>query len=246
MAATSLDISDPTPGSAIWRPYFVLALVLAALALLFFRIEPSRPAQGTSPFSIKAALHANPRLLPGAFGIFCYVGAEIAIASFLVNYFVQADILGLEYGAAGKLVSAYWGFALAGRFAGAALLRHFRPQRMLLFYAIVATVLVTTSITGSGWLAAGSILLVGFFNSIMFPTIFALTISGSSADDKPAASGILCLGIVGGAVISQLQGYLADSIGLQLSFLLPVGCYLYIAFLSTTVLKTEPDFRTTS
>ena len=246
LAVASLDTSAETPGSAIWRPYFALALVLCALAVLFLRIEPSRPAQRNTPFSIKAALRANPRLLPGTFGIFCYVGAEIAIASFLVNYFVRTDILGLEYGAAGKLVSVYWGFALAGRFAGAVLLRRFRPQRMLLLYALVAAALVTTSIAGSGWFSAGAILLVGFFNSIMFPTIFALTIRGSSGDDKPAASGILCLGIVGGAVISQLQGYLADAIGLQLSFLLPVACYVYIIFLSATILNNEPDFRTTS
>ena len=246
VAANSLDTTGTTPGSAIWRPYCARALVLAALAVLFLRIEPSKPALGNAPFSVRTALRSNPRLLPGTIGIFCYVGAEIAIASFLVNYFVRTDILGLEYSAAGKLVSVYWGFALAGRFAGAALLRYFRPQRMLLLYAIVAAARVTTSIAGSGWLSAGAILLVGFFNSIMFPTIFALTIRGSTEDDKPAASGILCQGIVGGAVISQLQGYLADAIGLQLSFLLPVACYMYIAFLSAILFKNEPDLRTTT
>ena len=246
VAVSSFDQSGTTPGNAIWRPYLALAMLLAILAFIFLRIEPSRPAQGKTPFSIKTALRANKRLLPGTLGIFCYVGAEIAIASFLVNYFARTDILGLEYGAAGKLVSVYWGFALAGRFVGAALLRYFRPQRMLLLYAITAAALVGTSIAGSGWLAAGAILLVGFFNSIMFPTLFALTISDSSEEEKPAASGILCLGIVGGAVISQLQGFLADASSLQLSFLLPVGCYLYIAVLSATILNTGSNFRTSS
>jgi FHS family L-fucose permease-like MFS transporter len=241
--ATAFDISGSTPGNAIWRPYFVLALVLISLAFIFLRVDADRPAPGAGPFSVRSALRANRRLLPGTLGIFCYVGAEIAIASFLVNYFVRTDILGLEYGAAGKLVSVYWGFALAGRFAGAALLRRFSPRRMLLLYAIVAATLVATSVTASGWLSAGAILLVGFFNSIMFPTIFALTIRDSSREEKPAASGILCLGIVGGAVVSQMQGYLADAAGLQMSFLLPVGCYLYIAYLSAIILKPGLNFR---
>ena len=106
---------------------------------------------------------------------------------------------------------------------------------MLVTYAIIAAALVATTINSSGALAMWSILLVGFFNSIMFPTIFALTIK-EVKNEAQSASGVLCLGIVGGAIVSQLQGILADNIGIQLSFILPLLCYVYIAVYASTAL----------
>lgn len=233
------------PGQAIWLPYAVLAALLAALAVLFLRIEPDANLKGdpgarVNPFRLA---RSNQRLLPGTLGIFCYVGAEIAIASLLVNYLVRPEITGLPYGTAGKLVSVYWGCALIGRFAGIGLLRVFRPDRLLGTYAVCAASLLLVTLSTSGWSAAGAVLLVGFFNSIMFPTIFALTIGHSPAAEAPGASGVLCLGIVGGAVISQAQGALADACGIQASFALPLFCYLYILYLATAVLKPGAPHR---
>ena len=102
---------------------------------------------------------------------------------------------------------------------------------------MTAAILVTTAVLSQGWLAASALLLVGLCNSIMFPTIFSLTLAKSPADDNPAASGFMCLGIVGGAIITQCQGYLADAISLQWSFLLPMACYLYIVHLALTTLR---------
>ena len=229
-----------TPGQNIWLPYAVLAAVLGVLILLFSRIKSPGAVQASltfGKFNLLSLLRSNRRLLPGSIGIFCYVGAEIAIASLLVNYLSLPQVAGLDYATAGKLVSVYWGLALLGRFAGIALLHKFRPQRLLALYGFVAALLLLTTINSSGNLAAGSVLLIGFFNSIMFPTIFALTIAHSSDSDTPAASGVLCLGIVGGAVISQLQGILADNIGIQSSFMLPLVCYVYIVLLAMIVLK---------
>jgi len=227
------------PGQAIWLPYALLAAGLALLALLFSRIEVERAA-ATQPggvFNPVRLLRSNRLLLPGTLGIFCYVGAEIAIASLLVNYLVRPDIANLGFGSAGKLVSVYWGCALVGRFVGIALLRVFEPRRLLMAWAMMAALLLVTSMSTGGALATATILLIGFFNSIMFPTIFALTLGRSAVEDAPGASGVLCLGIVGGAVISQLQGHLADAAGLRLSFLLPLACYLYIVLLAARILK---------
>jgi FHS family L-fucose permease-like MFS transporter len=226
-----------TPGQAIAQPYLILALALGLLAIFFWRTETGGHRNITAPSgSIVNLVRAHPQLLYSTLAIFCYVGAEIAIASFLVNYLVMPGILGLEHATAGKLVSVYWGCALAGRFAGIFLLRIFPPRRMLVFYACAASMLVAASLASSGLIAAASLLLIGVFNSIMFPTIFALTIN-RFPDDSSAVSGLLCLGIVGGAVISQLQGLLADSIGLQASFILPLACYLYIVFFSLRLLN---------
>jgi len=218
-------------------PYTLLAVLLACTALLFAKLESESPATKKPSGGLKSLelVRTNPRLLLGALGIFFYVGAEISIGSFLVNYLGQQNIAAFDHGTAGKFVAIYWGCALVGRFAGSALLRCVDPRRLLVIYAIFAMSLVTTSIVSQGWLAMWSILLVGFFNSIMFPTIFALTI-GEVRQEAQSASGVLCLGIVGGAVISQLQGILADRIGIQLSFILPVLCYIYIAIYALTAL----------
>jgi FHS family L-fucose permease-like MFS transporter len=185
-------------------------------------------------------LRSNPRLLLSTLGIFFYVGAEIAIASFLVNYLTQGDIAGLGYETAGKYVSVYWGLALLGRFVGALVLRYAPPGRLLGIYALIAATLVSTSIAADGMLSTVSILSVGFFNSIMFPTIFSLAIRGHGHDTQ-GASGVLCLGIVGGAVITQLQGMLADAVGIQWSFVLPVFCYAYIVILAFVVLRNQSN-----
>jgi FHS family L-fucose permease-like MFS transporter len=238
-ATTATDALPGTPGRQIWLPYAILATMLAGLVLLFSRIPPgdARSSAAAGKFNPLNLVRTNRRLLPGTIGIFCYVGAEIAIASLLVNYLVRTDIAGLGYVSAGKLVSVYWGCALVGRFVGVGLLRRFQPDRLLAVYATMAALLLATTMSSSGNLATGSVLLIGFFNSIMFPTIFALTIQRSPAADGPGASGVLCLGIVGGAVIPQLQGILADSIGIQASFALPLLCYAYIVFLAITILK---------
>ena len=212
---------------AVQLPYTILALVLAAIAVLFSRLQPRTPVAGIDQPGALQLIREHPRLLLGSLGIFFYVGAEISIGSFLVNYLGERSIAGLAPETAGKFVSVYWGCALLGRYVGAVLLRYVPAGQMLVAYAMIAAALVAVSLSSSGWLAAWSILLVGFFNSIMFPTIFALVIR----DFRPVAhtaSGVLCLGIVGGAVISQAQGVLADLAGIQLSYALPLFCYLYI------------------
>jgi FHS family L-fucose permease-like MFS transporter len=227
-----------TAARGIIRPYVLLASALITFAFLFTLVQPGQKpgAPMTARTPTLALLKSNPRLLLSTLGIFFYVGAEIAIGSFLVNYLTQEDIAGLGYEAAGKYVSIYWGLALLGRFIGAVALRYAPPHRMLGVYALVAAALVTISIAGDGMVSTASILLVGFFNSIMFPTIFALAIRDHGHDTQ-SASGILCLGIVGGAAITQLQGMLADAVGIQKAFILPVVCYLYIAVLAFAVLR---------
>jgi FHS family L-fucose permease-like MFS transporter len=242
-AYVATDSIEPgaTVARGIIRPYVLLATALVSFAFLFILVQP-----GQNPSVSLAArtptlllLKSSPRLVLSTLGIFFYVGAEIAIGSFLVNYLAQENIAGLGYGTAGKYVSIYWGLALVGRFIGAVVLRFASPRGMLGVYALVAAILLTTSITADGVVSTVSILSVGFFNSIMFPTIFSLTIRNYPHDTQ-AASGILCLGIVGGAVVTQLQGILADSIGVQMAFVLPLACYLYITVLAFFVLRDKP------
>lgn len=174
------------------------------------------------------ALLREPRFAFGALGIFVYVGAEVAIASMLTNYLMGTQTLGLTARAAGEMLIFYWGGAMIGRFVGAGLLQFARPWLILLGAALCAAGLVLLSILSSGELAGYSLLAVGFCNSIMFPTIFSLACEGLG-ERRADASGIICMAIVGGAIVPLLTGALADGVGLGGALLLPIGCYAVIA-----------------
>ena len=147
----------------------------------------------------------------------------------LVNYFSQPDIAGLSPKDAAGYVSFYWGGAMVGRFIGSALLQKIRTGHLLGVCAIGTASLVTISMLTSGHVAMWSILAVGFFNSIMFPSIFTLGVAelGPLTGD---GSGLLNMAIVGGAIVPELQGLVADHIGIHHAFFLPVICYLFILY----------------
>jgi FHS family L-fucose permease-like MFS transporter len=175
----------------------------------------------------------------GAVGIFVYVGAEVSIGSFLINYFSQASIGNISELEAAKFVSYYWGGAMVGRFIGSALLQKFRTGKILGIAAIAACLLVSTSILTLGHTAMWSILLVGLFNSIMFPSIFTLGIA-ELGPLTGEGSALLIMAIVGGAAIPYAQGHLADAIGLHHAFVLPAICYLYIVYYAFRGSKPVP------
>jgi MFS transporter, FHS family, L-fucose permease len=163
----------------------------------------------------------------GAIAIFTYVGAEVSIGSFLVNFLGQPEIAGMVEQEAGKYVSVYWGDAMVGRFIGTLIMKKIFPQKLLSVSAIIAILLLLMAILSNGRLAMWSILSVGLFNSIMFPTIFALALNGLGKHSAQG-SGILCMAIVGGVIIPMIQGCIADWIGVQFAFITPVLCYIYI------------------
>ncbi len=209
--------------------YLGLAVALAAVAYAMFR-ERNRLAERPSAsggLAAMAALLKRPRLAFGAACIFLYVGAEVAVGSLIVNYLMQPRTMGLGAVAAGEHVSIYWGGALVGRFIGAALLRRFSPGKVLAVFASGAILMLLVSGAGSGAAAGWALLLVGFCNSLMFPTIFSLACEGLG-EKAAGASGIICVAIVGGAVVPLLTGRLADLAGLQLALIVPAICYAII------------------
>jgi FHS family L-fucose permease-like MFS transporter len=169
----------------------------------------------------------RPRFGLGALCIFLYVGAEVAIGSLLVNYLMQPTVLALGQEAAGKHVPYYWGGALVGRFIGAYLLTFVSPGKVLAGVATGAIALILVSANSAGLVSGWTLLAVGLMNSIMFPTIFTLASEGLGTR-AAEGSGVICVAIVGGAIIPPLTGKLADIYGLHFSLLLPVLCYLVI------------------
>jgi len=167
-----------------------------------------------------------------------YAGAMLIQFSFFSAYCVMSlpsdyiHLLGVgghTLAQSARYVSFYWGGAMLGRFAGSAVMRLLAPPKVLAGNALAASVLVLTAMAFGGKVSMGAILSVGFFNSIMFPTIFTLAIKGLG-QSMGQASGILCMAVVGGAVVPLAQGLLADRYGIRLAFVLPVLCYAYIAF----------------
>jgi MFS transporter, FHS family, L-fucose permease len=218
--------------SSIKLPYLVLGLIAIALAatIATFKLPPipeaERHAGDKSPH---VSLWKYRHLILGAIGIFVYVGAEVSIGSFLVNYFSQRDIGNISERVAAGFVSLYWLGAMVGRFIGSAILQKVRTGIVLGTAAIVACLLVYTSMLSMGHVAMWSIILVGLFNSVMFPSIFTLGIA-ELGPLTGEGSGILIMAIVGGAIIPVLVGALADRIGIHDAFLLPAICYLYIVY----------------
>jgi len=227
------SISTQTSAEAVQMPYVLLAAMLLVLAAIFAWLKLPDLSHSTSsetdetPTSGSAWQYRH--LVLGALGIFVYVGAEVSIGSFLVSFFAEPDIAGLAESQAAKYIAYYWGGAMVGRFIGAAVMQKVAGGKALAFNAVVAVVLILIAMLSSGTIAMVAILLVGLCNSIMFPTIFSLAINGLG-EHTSQGSGILCLAIVGGAVIPLLQGVLADIMGIQAAFFLPILCYLFIAY----------------
>ncbi|WP_153913256.1 sugar MFS transporter [Shewanella sp. TC10] len=217
-------------------PYLFLAATLAVLAIIFAKlklpvIESHVEQNSTGEVSYKGKTSATQsmHLVLGAVGIFVYVGAEVSIGSFLVNFLGEEHIVGLKEADAAKYITYYWGGAMVGRFIGSAVMQKIAAGKVLAFNGFVAALLVLIAMYTSGEVAMYAILAVGLFNSIMFPTIFSLALRDLGPHTSQG-SGILCLAIVGGAIIPLLQGVMADSMGIQPAFILPVVCYAFIVF----------------
>jgi FHS family L-fucose permease-like MFS transporter len=214
--------------SSVKLPYLGLAITLFLLGLVIAKFKLPVIAAVEPHGEVHDSIWKYPRLVMGAIGIFVYVGAEVGIGSFLVNYMSQPNIGNISLQLAAKFVSLYWGGAMIGRFIGSAVLQKVRTGTLLGLSALAAFLLVTISMLTFGHLAMWTILLVGFFNSTMFPSIFTLSIEGLGPMTSKGSTLLVCA-IVGGAIIPKLQGVLADRIGIHHAFILPALCYVYIA-----------------
>lgn len=216
---------------AVSTPYLGIGLVLFLIALVLSRLalptvvaeEPGGSAANDPVKSIFAFRNLN----LGAVGLFVYVGAEVAIGTFLTNYI--ADTLAIEEHQANNYVALYWGSMLIGRLIGAVLLKWIKPQAVLASTAFIALVLILLSILSSGYVAVWAMVLVGLFNSVMFAIVFSLSVRGLGKYTTKA-SGLLSSAIVGGAVIPYLQGVLKDHSTWTVAFMLPLCCYVYLVF----------------
>jgi len=215
--------------ATVQGPYMVLAVLLLLTAIAFAWVRLPRLAQAGERVHGAVGLLSQRRLVLGVVAIFLYVGGEVSIGSLLINFMGEPGVAGLDAAAAAPFVSYYWGGAMVGRFIGFAVMRKVSPGKALGFNAACSVLLILCAVLTQGKLAMWAILAVGIFNSIMFPTIFSMALH-KLGPATGQGSGLLCMAIVGGAIVPFAQGWLADHVGVQHSFVLPVFCYLYVMF----------------
>jgi FHS family L-fucose permease-like MFS transporter len=243
LSGPALDAYRTQESQAIVHGYLGIAAALAIVAVVvwLFRNRLKGEQHESSSLAQGLALLRRTRFGFGALCIFLYVGAEVAIGSFLVSYLIQSNVLGLSQEAGGKLIPFYWGGALIGRFIGSAVLRVVNPGKVLAFTAVGAIVLILISTNTTGTVSGYSLLAVGLMNSIMFPTIFTLACEklGRRAAD---GSGIINVAIAGGAVIPAVYGLIADHASLRFALFLPIVCYAIIAAFGLYARKPAEDY----
>lgn len=228
--------------SSVQMPYLGLAgfMILLSVLIGLIKLPDARQiaaAQTESNHDGKTSVWQYKHMVLGTIGIFCYVGAEVAIGSLMVN--VLEHTAGLDHDKAAGYLSVYWGGAMVGRFIGAGLMNKIAPNKYLAFNASMAVGLLLLAIAaGGGAVTQWALLLIGFFNSIMFPTIFSLGTKGLGKFTG-AASGIISTAIVGGALVPVLQGLVIDNVGLMISYVIPAVCYVYIVFFATQGYKAD-------
>ena len=234
-SAAALQQYRMEQASSVRLPYvgIGLALVLLAISFAVLKMPTMDFTRDIRPGELDesgkgGSIWRHPVLIAGAVAIFVYVGAEVSIGSFLVNYFGLPDIASFSEKTAAKYVSLYWGGAMVGRFIGSWLLTKFRTSVVLGTAAVIACGLVGTSILTHGHTAMWAIISVGLFNSVMFPSIFTVGLTGLGPMTSKGSS-LMVAAIVGGALIPLAEGHLADKIGVQHAFIIPAVCYVYIA-----------------
>ncbi|MEM9143727.1 MAG: sugar MFS transporter [Bacteroidota bacterium] len=224
--------------AAVEGPYVGLALLSFAVAGVFALLKLPQVINPTVK-QVKINVLQFRQLRLGALALMLYVGAEVAIGSFIVNFLGEPHIAGFEEKKAANYIALYWGGLMVGRFVGSVILRKVSAQKVLFVSALAAVVLLGITLTSSGALAMWSMLAVGLFNSIMWSNIFTLSIAGLGGYTNKA-SGILVMAPVGGAILPLLQGMLADipQVGLHLSYILPLACYAFIGYYALEGYKT--------
>ncbi|KAF0185251.1 MAG: sugar MFS transporter [Hyphomonadaceae bacterium] len=238
MTAEQLSSMRIAEAASVQTPFLGIAALLVVLVLVFWFRRNLLPRTEQAPASgLGLNLLGRPRVLFGVIAIFAYVGAEVSIGSILVNYLMQPSRLDVVAVRAGELVSFYWGGAMVGRFLGAAVLRSVNPGHVLMACALGAISLAVASAYTTGLTSAVAILAIGLMNSIMFPTIFSQSLKGIG-EDAPKAAGLLCMAIVGGAILPVITGAVADRAGLSIALIVPILGYLWIVFFGRYTART--------
>lgn len=245
LTGTALLANRVAQAASVKLPYLLLAgiLIILALAIAFYRFPRLEVTQDFRPGDLGAkrdSVWNHPHLYLGAVAIFIYVGAEVSVGSFLAKYLSDPTITGFPLQKCVELVTLFWAGMAVGRFVGSVLMQRIAASTLLMLSGVGAAILVLCSLLGTGHFAAVTILAVGLFNSIMFPTIFTLGVADLGTLTG-RGSGLLVQAIVGGAAFPVLMGFLADRIGIHHALFLPFLCYLFVIYYGWRGYRIKPN-----
>lgn len=216
-------------------PYIILGCIFLAIAFLIYfshipevKEEKATEVNVAKEASSKGQFFQHPNLYLGVLGIFFYVGAQVGVASFIFRY-AEVQLPGINEKSAALYITFHLVAFMLGRFIGTAIQQKIKPASLLAYFAIADLVLTIMAITLHGEVAVWSVIAIGFFHSIMFPTIFALSLNNLKDYTKDGST-YLVMAIVGGAVIPLMMGYMSDVTSIQTAFIIPAICYLYILY----------------
>ncbi|MCH5336721.1 MAG: sugar MFS transporter [Campylobacter sp.] len=241
LSSTAEFISKEQEAQSVQIPYLGIAGVLILLAVVVYLLKLPDVRKVGEEISEKnqdgkESIFQYSHLVLGAIAIFFYVGAEVSIGSFLI--LTMKEVADIEEALGAKYIAFYWGGAMVGRFIGSAIMAKIKPNKCLTFNCFMAILLTLIAILFGGEIAMVALIAIGFFNSIMFPTIFSLA-TKNLGKFTSEASGLICIAIVGGALVPPIQGFMADHTSLILSFVIPMLCYFYIAFFALIGFRTK-------
>ena len=210
-------------------PYVGLAVLFTAMAVLLVFIKlPTIKDEEQTQYSFKN-IFQFPHTILGVGAVFCYVGAEVGIVSFLIRYSKSMHLPRLTEQKSALFISVFMGLVLFGRLVGSYILKKFVPSKMLIVSSGGAFILVLIAILTTGYFSIWSLAIIGLFTSIMYPIVFTLSIKDLGGYTKTASS-LLIMGIVGGAIIPPIMGQISDKGGIRFAFIAPLVCYAYVIF----------------
>lgn len=237
MSSQQLNSYLQSESDAVKIPYIIIGLVVLSVAILIWRTQlPDIKEHDSDTGTSRRSIFKETNLLLGALGIFFYVGAQAGFQSYFI--FFSEGVGGFGEKFSSKLISlAFVGF-MGGRFIGSYMMRFISPVKLLVIYSLINCGLLILAFTLAGKLAVYALMGVPFFMSIMFPTIFSLSIRGLGANTKKGSS-LLIMGIVGGAVIPPTLGLVTDQINIRVAYLIPVICFAYIFYFALTNIRVK-------
>lgn len=234
---TTIDVFNPnqlhmfltSEANLVKIPYLGLAIlfIIMAAVLLFIKI-PAINEEKQLHYSFKNTFRF-PQTMLGILAVFCYVGAEVGIVSFLIRYSKSMHLVGLTEQKSALFITVFMALVLLGRLLGTFVLKKFIPSKILVISALGAFTLVLIAIITNGYLSLWSLAIVGLFTSVIYPIVFTLSIKGLGEYTKTASS-LLIMGIIGGAIIPPIMGLISDNVGIKFAFFAPLVCYAYILY----------------
>lgn len=242
MSPQELDSYLNQEASAVQMPFIIIGIVVLLVALLLWRTKLPEIKEDDS-LEVSGSIFKEKNLMLGVLAQFFYVGTQVCVSSFFIRF--SERVAGIDEVSAGKMLSWALLMFMIGRFVGTFLMRFIAPPRLLAIYSVIVMLLLGVAVATTGMVPIYALAAVQFFLSIMFPTIFALSVKGLGSKTKQGSS-LVIMSIVGGAIFPVIMGYVSDQSNIQIAYIVPAVCLLMVLYFAIKNLSTKDITLATS